>query len=156
MRRRPFAFRITVLVLCLPFVQCVWRRTIVTRPAVTVAVVDAGGAPVAGAEVVVWWWSYPYSMVHERYVATSGADGRAVFEGASKGETIAPLCMHGVPQHEHTVCVDVPGKGHGAAELEKSGETVTIKLAPGPADGHCADFARERATEAAPPAQRVE
>lgn len=133
-----------MLLLCLPFVQCVWRRTIVTRPAVTVNVVDANGAPVAGAEVVVWWWSYPYRQVHERYVATSGADGRAVFASASKGETIAPLCMHGVPQHEHTVCVDVPGKGHGEVELEKSGQTVTIELAPGPADGPCASFRLEK------------
>jgi hypothetical protein len=141
-----------VAFLCLPFVQCIWRRTVTTRPAVEVRVVDAAGAPVGGAEVVVWWWSYPHSVVHDRFVVTAGADGRAVFEGANKRETIAPLCMHGVPQHEHTVCVDVPGRGHGTVQLERSGETVTVTLAPGPADGRCAEFARERAAAEAAPA----
>jgi hypothetical protein len=133
-----------IAALCLPFVQCIWRRTVTTRPAVEVRVVDAAGAPVDGAEVVVWWWSYPHSVVHDRFVVTAGADGRAVFEGASKRETIAPLCMHGVPQHVHTVCVDVPGRGHGTVQLERSGETVTVTLAPGPADGRCAELENER------------
>ncbi|MBZ0234011.1 MAG: hypothetical protein K8M05_16905 [Deltaproteobacteria bacterium] len=156
MRRQAFLFRASVIALCLPFVQCVWRRTVTTRPAVTVVVVDAAGAPVAGAEVVIVWWSYPHRRVHDRYVVTSGADGRAVFAGASRRETIAPLCMHGVPQHEHSVCVDVPGKGHGEVELERSGEVVTIALEPGPADGRCAELARERAGAPAPGAQRAE
>ncbi|HUQ04547.1 MAG TPA: hypothetical protein VM261_18730 [Kofleriaceae bacterium] len=159
MNRRFWINRLLVLSLCLPFVQCIWRRTVTTQPAVTVKVVDAAGAPVAGAEVVVWWWSYPHSVVHERYAASSGADGSAVFAGASKGETIAPLCMHGVPQHEHTVCVDVAGKGRGVVELEKSGETVTITLQPAdaggapPANGRCEEFANEwkaKAAQAAP------
>lgn len=149
-----------VVVACLPFVQCVWRRTVTTRPAVEVTVVDATGAPVAGAEVVVWWWSYPHTMVHEKYVATAGPDGKAVFTRQSKGETIAPLCMHGVPQHEHTVCVDVPGKGHGEIELERSGEQVTVRLEPGPANGRCVTLENKKRVEDAEatregPADRV-
>jgi hypothetical protein len=150
-------YRVLVVAVCLPFVHCIWRRTVVTRPEVTVAVVDAAGAPVAGAPVIVYWWSYPHRVLHDRYVATTGPDGRATFAGASKRETIAPLCMHGVPQHEHTVCVAVPGKGHGEVELERSGQTVTVTLASGPA-GRCAELAADHAGAgmAPPAAQRAE
>jgi hypothetical protein len=160
--RRPWRFRLLVFALCLPFVQCVWRRTVTTQPAVMVKVVDATGAPVAGAEVVVWWWSYPHTVVHERYAATAGPDGTVAFAGASKGETIAPLCMHGVPQHEHTVCVDVAGKGRGVVELERSGQTVTVTLQPaadaagGGGGWRCDEFAKEWTAKSAPAATRAE
>ncbi len=139
-RVRRWLDRLLLLAVCVPFVHCIWRRTVVTRPAVTVLVIDAAGAPVSGAKVVVYWWSYPHHQLHEHYVATAGPDGQAAFTGASKRETIAPLCIHGVPQHEHTVCASAAGKGHGGAELERSGQTVTIRLAEGGATGDCARF----------------
>ncbi|MBE7451519.1 MAG: hypothetical protein HS111_22270 [Kofleriaceae bacterium] len=142
---RPWRHRLLVLALCLPFVQCLWRRTVTTRPAATVTVVDADGRPVGGAEVVVYWWSYPHRRLHERFVERTGADGRAAFAGARRRETIAPLCMHGVPQHQHTVCVDVPGRGVGTAALERDGDEVVVTLAPDERGKlvECKDLARQ-------------
>jgi hypothetical protein len=154
--RRPIIDRLLVFALCLPFVQCVWRRTIVTRPAVTVKVLDAAGTPVPGAQVFVYWWSYPHRQMHDKFVETSGSDGVAVFRGASKGETIAPLCMHGVPQHEHTVCVDVPGKGYGSKELERSGESITIQLVADPGSGCAPLIERTARSERAARARNAE
>lgn len=124
--------RVAIVVVCAPFMFCVWRRSVVTEPALTARVVDAAGAPVPGAEVVVYWWSYPHHQLRGRFAQVADADGRVAFAGASRGETILPLCMHGVPQHEHTVCVTVPGKGQAGLALERSGQSVTLTLGPAP------------------------
>ncbi len=135
---------------CAPFVHCVTRRTVVTRPAVTVTVVDASGAPVADASVTIYWWSYPHRVLHERYDATTGPEGQTAFTRATKRETVTPMCMHGVPQHAHTVCVTAAGKGEGELELARGADAVTVTLAAGPASG-CARLAADHARAGSTP-----
>ena len=149
--------RATVVLLCAPFAYCATRRTVVARPAVTIVVVDERGAPVAGAEVVVHWWSYPHRRLHESFAMATGPDGQVTPNADERRETIHPFCMHGVPQHEHTICAGAPGKGWASAQLPDGAQTLTLTLRGGAYAGECASFDRASfgapvRTDAGPPA----
>jgi hypothetical protein len=141
-----------VAVFCAPLTFCVRHRTIVTQPAIEVHVTDASGAPVAGAEVVVLWWSYPYGRLEEAFRFTTDAQGALVTTEATKSERIAPFCMHGVKQHEYHVCAGAPGQGWKAVPIEARGTApLTLQLPGGTYAGECADLDAARFGPRVPP-----
>lgn len=131
---------VTILLGCcigtiaLPFIGC--NRTFVVQPAVDVVVASAEG-PLADASAEHVWWSDPHSTVHSTTTRAVASDGRFVLQKLNDQERIMPLCMHGVPFHQHQFCVDAPGYRPVGfivrdAELPVTG---TIVLEPG--EGSC-------------------
>jgi hypothetical protein len=136
--------RAAIILLCAPFAYCVQHRAVVTLPGLQVTVVDASGAPVTGAEVIVHWWSYPHARLEETHRFTTDASGAVVTTEASRSERIAPFCMHGVPEHHYTLCAGSPGQGWSALEVEPKQGPVTVTLPGGDYAGECADHDRAR------------
>lgn len=137
--------RLLLIALCAPLAMCTSHRTVVTRPGLTVAVVDAAGAPIPGAAVVLHWWSYPYGRLQQSFPYTADAAGRVAMPPASRDEEIAPLCMHGVPEHHHTLCVGAPGHGWTELVLERDAPPArTVALPGGAYAGECATWSRVR------------
>jgi hypothetical protein len=118
--------------------DCTKTRAVIERPGLTVRVVDASGAPIAGASVVVSHWSLPHRKLHRAEVFTADAGGQIVTVREDGEETIAPLCMHGVPSHGYTVCAAGP---NGLAAVNwNDGDATTIELRLDPSrDGRCED-----------------
>lgn len=112
-------------VVALPFVP--WPRDFVRQPDVDVVVVGEDG-PIEGARVTHTWWSHPHSQVHAEDISVTGADGRIRTELETEGETILPLCMHGVPEHHHTVCVEADGYRPVAFEMHAVKQPVRGEL----------------------------
>ncbi|MBP6628737.1 MAG: carboxypeptidase regulatory-like domain-containing protein [Kofleriaceae bacterium] len=103
------------------------HRTVVTRPGLVVTVTDAQGAPVPGAHVMLVHWSYPYARIDHHFGGVADDTGRFRADEVREDERIAPLCMHGVPEHHYTVCAGVPGRGLAVVPW-KPGEPATIAL----------------------------
>lgn len=103
---------VTILLGCcigaiaLPFVGC--NRTFVSQPAIDVVVGSADG-PLADADAEHVWWSDPHAVVHSTTTRPVASDGRFRLEKLHDQERVMPLCMHGVPFHQHQFCVDAPG-----------------------------------------------
>ena len=129
-----------------PFVTCVKHRRVVTTPAVTVTVVDAEGAPVAGAHVVVHHWSYPYGRLEQSYPFEADERGVVEVEGGEKGEKVMPFCMHGVPEHHYTVCAGAAGHGWRSVAIDdpRHAGAITIELEGSEYADECDDFDRSR------------
>ena len=120
--------------IALPFIGC--NRTFVAQPAVDIAVGTADG-PVTTGEVEHVWWSDPHSVVHATDLQPIRPDGRIVFTKRHEEERVMPLCMHGVPFHQHQVCVDAEGYqpvGFIVSDLELP---VTGEIVLEPGEGSC-------------------
>lgn len=137
--------RVAIIALCAPFAFCVKHRTVVTRPGLSVTVVDAAGAPVAGADVFVHWWSYPHARLEETHRFTTDATGAVVTTEATRSERIAPFCMHGVPEHHYTLCAGSPDRGWTAVEIEPGAAApLTVTLPGGEYADECNDHHKAR------------
>lgn len=114
------------------------RRDFVRRPDVDVVATGPEG-PVEGARVTHTWWSHPHSQVHDEAMSVTGADGRIRLELEIEEETIMPLCMHGVPGHHHTVCVEADGYRPVAFEMhaERTPVRGELRMRRGEAEARC-------------------
>ena len=120
--------------LALPFVGC--NRSFVVQPELDVLVRSADG-PLNMAEVEHVWWSDPHGNVHATSTDPVRSDGRIVFAKRHEQERVMPLCMHGVPFHQHQFCVDAPGYqpvGFLVRDLELP---VTGEIVLEPGEGEC-------------------
>jgi hypothetical protein len=124
---RRWPARIAIVATCVPLVWCVQSRRLVTLPAAEITVVDAAGQPLAGAAVRIHWWSYPHARLEQTHRFTAGADGRVVTTEQARRESVAPLCMHGVPEHHYTVCAGAPDHGWRAVEIDAT-PTAPVRL----------------------------
>lgn len=118
----------------LPFVGC--SRTFVVQPAVDVVVVSAEG-PVGGASVEHVWWSNPHHTVHSTSTHAVAADGRFELTKRLEEERIMPLCMHGVPEHEHQFCVEAEGYRPIGFIVRDHTAVVTGEVILEPGEGSC-------------------
>jgi hypothetical protein len=84
-------------------------RTVVENPKLVIDVVGPDGKPVPSARVVVAHLSHPHSRFEGSQEYTAGPTGRVSTDEKLGSERIAPLCMHGVPQHFYVVCASGPG-----------------------------------------------
>lgn len=112
-------------VVAIPFVP--WPRTFVRQPDVDVVVTGPEG-PIEGARVTHTWWSHPHSQVRDEATTITGAGGRLRLQLETEEETIMPLCMHGVPEHHHTVCVEAEGYRPVAFEMHAAETPVRGEL----------------------------
>lgn len=103
------------------------HRTVVTQPGLVVTVTDEQGVPVPGARVMLVHWSYPHARIDHHVAGVADAAGRFRTDEVRQDERIAPLCMHGVPEHHYTVCAGVPGRGV-AVLAWKPGEPAALEL----------------------------
>jgi hypothetical protein len=131
LRRLP----VLAAVLAVGFVCCTQTRRTVTQPHLVVNVRDAAGHPVPSAQVLLYYWSYPYAQVNRVTRLTTDAQGRLVLEERTENETVMPFCMHGVPEHHHTVCA-AGRTGWSQAQVEGQSE-LTLTLAGGTYAGEC-------------------
>lgn len=131
-----------IVALGLGLAACI-PRTIVTQPALRVTVVDSAGAPVPGAEVVVHWWSAPYGRLEQSFPFVADAAGTVAAPKRTRRETVAPLCMHGVPAHHYRLCAGAAGSGFTETEIDPvSGGSLTITLPGGTYAGECRSWQR--------------
>lgn len=87
------------------------RKTYVVEPDLVVTVVDAGGRPVAGAEVLVVREKVPHQGVTGQWRLVTDAAGLATMTPVTQEERVLPLMMHGVHEYQFTWCASAPGQG---------------------------------------------
>lgn len=128
-RRRPFVWLAAIAALvahgCF---AC--EREVVTQPGVSVVVRDATGS-IEGAKVTWFWSSDPHNRFEGSGSAITDGRGAAAFEKQVSTERVMPLCMHGVPFHNMSVCVESPGHRSVAFALvdlaAQTDATVTLE-----------------------------
>jgi len=123
-----------VSAVALPLVGC--SRTFVVEPAVDVVVVSAEG-PLSSATVEHVWWSSPHGMVHSTSTYPVAPNGRFELAKRLEEERIMPLCMHGVPEHEHQFCVEAEGYRPVGFIVRDHTLPVTGELVLEPGEGRC-------------------
>lgn len=130
------------------------EREVLARPGVSLIVTDADGTPLPGAEVRHTWWSEPHAVVEAEAAHPVDGEGRLELPATRQTVEVYPLCMHGVPEHHHTLCVGAPGHRPVALRVALGVEQVrgTVTLEPGAGD--CGDDPEHLG--AAPSAQSVE
>lgn len=85
-------------------------RDITRTPGATLRVVEEEtGRPLDRTKVVFAWWSHPHHHAHDRFAHETDSQGGIHVTREGVGERIAPLCMHGVPQHVWELCVSREG-----------------------------------------------
>jgi hypothetical protein len=115
-------------------------RSWVSRPELALTVTGEDGAPVAGARVHAFAWSDPHGVLDRSSMAVTDRSGRVAFSRETEEETVYPLCMHGVPAHAMTICVESEGRQAVAFEMDPAGsEERTVTLAAGEGEAGC-DF----------------
>lgn len=141
MSARRWLRRAPLLALATGLMFCMTRRA-VTQPKLRLQVVDAAGRPVAMADVALHWWSYPYGRLRRTTHFTTDARGLLALDEQLERETVLPFCMHGVPEHHHTVCAGAKGRGWLSYQLPSGYVDLTIRLTGGAYSGECQDFER--------------
>lgn len=118
----------------LSFTGCTRAR--VVQPAVDISIRSERG-PLSGATVEHVWWSNPHGVVHQTSSHSVGANGRFELSRLRDTERVMPLCMHGVPEHEHQLCVDAEGYSPVGFIVRDHGLPVTGALELEPGEGSC-------------------
>lgn len=118
----------------LAFTGCTRGR--VLQPAVEVSVRSARG-PLRSATVEHVWWSNPHGTVHETSSHSVDDSGRLELSLITDTERIMPLCMHGVPEHQHQLCVDAEGYRPIGLIVRDHRVPVTGELELDPGEGTC-------------------
>lgn len=118
----------------LPFIGC--SREFVRQPDVNIVVAGTEG-PVAGALVEQVWWSDPHGVVHSTTTHTTSPDGRIVLRKQHEEERIMPLCMHGVPFHQHQFCFDAEGYKPVGLLVRDHEQSVSGEIILEPGEGTC-------------------
>lgn len=101
----------------------------VTTPQMTLTVVDEEGVPVEGALVTVEHRTEPHGQLHARTELRTGPGGSLVTRLETEVERILPLCMHGVPQHRHFVCIAQAGAQPVLLEVESTDALIVATVA---------------------------
>jgi hypothetical protein len=120
--------------IALPFVGC--SRDFVVQPAVDVVARSAEG-PLSDASVEHVWWSNPHGKVHGTASHPVAPDGRLELTKRLDEERIMPLCMHGVPEHQHQFCVEAEGFRPIGFIVRDHTLPVTGEIVLEPGEGRC-------------------
>jgi len=89
---------------CIPM-----KMKFVMRPEGVVRVVDAKGAPIASARVILLREKYPHRREDARWTVKTDAKGEVSFTREEERQTVFPLMMHGVPGYGFVACAESPG-----------------------------------------------
>ncbi len=100
----------------------------ISMPQMRIAVTDEEGVPVPGATVVIEHSTQPHHRLEERVELTADDHGLATTDLVVTTEKIYPLCMHGVPGHQHYVCIAHPGAMPVVLQLEETRDPIAIEV----------------------------
>jgi len=111
-------------------------RARVVQPAADISTRSAAG-PLTEATVEHVWWSSPHGMVHQTTSHDVDDSGRLELSLLRDTERIMPLCMHGVPEYHHQLCVDAEGYRPVGLVVRDDHLPVTGELELEPGEGSC-------------------
>jgi hypothetical protein len=105
-------------------------RTVIERPKLAISVVGPDGKPVPNAQIILAHLSYPHTRLESSEPFTTDDKGRIDTVEKLGSETVAWLCMHGVPQHFYAVCASGPGGSAYKQWNPKDNQTLELRLDP--------------------------